>query len=909
MEGGYLCLFWFLILRTGNKIYINYQYNKNQSKEQPSLKNLEETYLEKKWGFNSQGFSLVSILVSTTIASILLTVIASLMTYQGKEAHSLIRKLETLNTENSILNAFSIPEVCLCHMEDFGGGNSVTVDTTMNPNQEKNFPLLRTSCQASSTANIIVEAGQPLRGVPGVKVDSIKLINLSPTGSEASYFGELLIQYNSADGRIIMPTRLGLNIIVDKEPNTQSLPVYSCFGGHIKSFNPDCEFHGYDTATDTRRTVIGCGGSIDGRGAGLTTFGHGAGIISTGADNTFVGASAGASNDNGEKNVFLGFQAGLVGGQESVAVGAETGGGSNNVLVGYKSGNLPTQSSVFIGQFAGLKGGEESVAIGLGQSNSVYQTKGVSIGHSRGARSQGEYNTLIGPDSYDNLDKGEFNTFVGYAAGVKNYQGDSNTFIGYNTGRMNTNGSENVFFGYSSGELNSSGNGNVFLGYLTGSTYTSPDYNVLIGYKAGLRVSGEDQVIIGYQSGSKLTSSDNNTFLGAQAGELNTGGKNNTFIGYSSGEKNSSGSDNTFVGHKSGEQQTTGYYNSFLGAYAGRDNEIGHRNTFIGCNAGLSNTGNDNNYIGFHAGENNTTGIYNNGIGSEAGNNNLSGGYNTLVGYKAAFANDGDGNVFLGREAGKNFDGNNSVFIGANVAPTISTSEGSIFIGHRAGSSGGDNRFVLGNMATPDWLSGDISPTGNLYINGFAASTTTPPSSRVLKKEILPFEDYEARLKDIIETPLYTYSYKKNFPQKSRMGIISEDLPEHFQLILEGQPPFPDWPSIYGSFWASIKALYKRLVEMKSKFEELKSKFEQNYSRFKKLQENFSAFKDKISFQIDHSLWDPFERLRQYIEFSSQNQNQLLEDSVSRLKKVENQLQGIHLRLEQLEANERDHEE
>lgn len=80
----------------------------------------------------------------------------------------------------------------------------------------------------------------------------------------------------------------------------------------------------------------------------------------------------------------------------------------------------------------------------------------------------------------------------------------------------------------------------------------------------------------------------------------------------------------------------------------------------------------------------------------------------------------------------------------------------------------------------------------------------------------------EKALKDILETPLFTYYFKDkdNFPKKKRMGVIAEDLPKNLQL--KGKPIAPDWPSIYGTLWAGIKALH-------SKFKTLNSTIETNF--------------------------------------------------------------------------------
>ena len=117
------------------------------------------------------------------------------------------------------------------------------------------------------------------------------------------------------------------------------------------------------------------------------------------------------------------------------------------------------------------------------------------------------------------------------------------------------------------------------------------------------------------------------------------------------------------------------------------------------------------------------------------------------------------------------------------------------------------------------------------------------PSSRTLKRNIKPFKDYDKSLKDIADTSLFTWQYKKDkgdHPEKVRMGIISEELPEDLQIRVETDSDAncktdkkqkdskakdkkknkekvstPDWPSIYGTLWAGIKAFAKELDDFK----------------------------------------------------------------------------------------------
>ena len=306
-----------------------------------------------------------------------------------------------------------------------------------------------------------------------------------------------------------------------------------------------------------------------------------------------------------------------------------------------------------------------------------------------------------------------------------------------------------------------------------------------LGFKAGANNTAPDNTFIGYQSGAENTTTSGNTFVGHQSGQRNQG-SSNTFIGYEAGQGSSSigdtneGKDNTFVGYRSG-QRNQGNRNVFIGHETGKDNESGEGNTFMGHGAGSANT-----------------------------------------------------------------SGSRNIFIGAMAGNVITVGHGNIFIGHSAGADlhpSTSNTFIVGNPTNPSWLKGEIG-TDSLLLNGKPISSG-PPSSRVLKKNIELFTDYDKALEDILNTPLFTYEYKHalQHPDKSRMGIISEELPDHLQLQREGKPSFPDWPSIYGSFWASIKALYKKLIDFK---EELFTKIQSLHSHLSHLKKNQEESLEKL---------------------------------------------------------------
>ena len=156
------------------------------------------------------------------------------------------------------------------------------------------------------------------------------------------------------------------------------------------------------------------------------------------------------------------------------------------------------------------------------------------------------------------------------------------------------------------------------------------------------------------------------------------------------------------------------------------------------------------------------------------------------------------------------------------------TGSGNIFIGgwaaYNSAYETADNKFVMGNRANRTWIEGDIG-TDIFKINNKQVSFDSPSSSRTLKKNIQPYKSFDKALEDILKTPLFTYEYKKNHPEKSRMGIIAEELPKHLRFKDNSNLPHPDWPSIYGTFWAGIKALHEILADWKKALKELKSQF------------------------------------------------------------------------------------
>ena len=450
-------------------------------------------------------------------------------------------------------------------------------------------------------------------------------------------------------------------------------------------------------------------------------------------------------------------------------------------------------------------------------------------------------------------------TAFGFNAGSSNLTGIENTFVGYKTGENNTAGFSNVFISAYAGQNNKTGGQNTFIGYQTGQNNGDGLFNTFIGYEVARNAFSHFNTFIGYQTGQLYQGSNipiqsvAEVFIGYQAGQKSKG-KNNIFIGHQTGQENKNGDNNIFIGKKTGSQNTSGNDNIFMGNDSGQNN-MGSDNIFMGNGSGEKNTsGSDNIFIGNGSGEKNTTGNDNTFIGNNTGSQNTSGSDNTFIGNNTGKKNtSGSDNIFIGNEAGSD--------------PKYSTE---------------NNKLIIGNKNYPEWIVGDIgSPT---FTIGTKQVALAPASSRTIKKNIKAFKNFDKALEDILNTPLFTFEFKKDNPQKKRIGFISEELPSHLQI--KDKPSRPDITSIRGTILAAIKALYKKIRNLK---EELHSQTKELKTLLlKELKESGKSLKEEFSVQVKglrKSLEKVREELSQEIKKTEQMNSKKWKDLIEKQKK------------------------
>jgi trimeric autotransporter adhesin len=240
-------------------------------------------------------------------------------------------------------------------------------------------------------------------------------------------------------------------------------------------------------------TVAGL--EIDSASPFLTAVGSGAGAVTTGVNNTFVGFEAGNDNTTGTNNVAVGYQAldaNTTGTQNTAvgmnALGANTTAGDNtSVGYGSLSSNTTGANNTAVGSFALLSNttGANNVAVGR---------------DALGSNTTGASNTAVGYQALDANTTGTLNTAVGVAALTTCTTGSSNTAVGYAAMATASTGTDNSCFGKNAGENMTTGIQNTLIGSNAGQGFaalTTGSNNVMIGMNSYATAGAVNQIVIG----------------------------------------------------------------------------------------------------------------------------------------------------------------------------------------------------------------------------------------------------------------------------------------------------------------------------------------------------------------------------------------------------------------------------
>ncbi len=516
----------------------------------------------------------------------------------------------------------------------------------------------------------------------------------------------------------------------------------------------------------------------------------------SGAQNTAIGAAAGASITTAKYNTLIGSYAGV----KLTTTGSVSADGTADMT-------YVMQANTFVGTNSGLD-------ITTGNNNTL-------IGGEAGARLEttSSHNTHLG----SNAGRGPYgppgvvrtgNTIIGSFAGYETKVADSNVFIGRDAGRASFTPSSSIYIGNQAGRNYSAGLYNIFIGLSTGYGDSNS--------------TGSSNVFVGGQAGEKTRTSAGGVYIGHQAGRYvrpNLDGQNyaNTFVGYQAGQGIDTVTNiinSTYVGSGAGRAVTTGSYGTFIGSYAGGTNTTGEYNVFLGGYAGnLNTTAGKNVYVGNNAGR-----YIRNTVAAD--------GLNTMLGFHAGIgvngSSTGTGNTYIGGQAGSGTTtGANNILVGVSAGSNLTVGSGNLIIGNSAPAPANNtNNYLLVRGNGGDVLRGTMN-SGNLSAQGAALDfhsdsrlknnieTIENPVDSLVKIRGVTFKWNGLTNKDTESTQygVVAQEVAKVFPHLVTLGPINSNGKRYLEVAYNGFIPI---------LIEAVKEQHQQIAKMQSDIDELK---------------------------------------------------------------------------------------
>ena len=201
-------------------------------------RNLKNSNLKSSF---ENGFSLISTLIATLIMGILISTMLTTFSWQNKELQFIKEQLLSASIKFFMIQTMKNLENCDCHfkqdptLRDANSENlgpfsiDETVGATISP---INLGSFRSGCDFTRPDNVIVAAGEPLKGGAKLVVDSVKVKEIRPTGTPNEYQGSIQVAYqNRSWSRAMKP--ISVDVIMSVAPGAGSphaRPITGCGG-------------------------------------------------------------------------------------------------------------------------------------------------------------------------------------------------------------------------------------------------------------------------------------------------------------------------------------------------------------------------------------------------------------------------------------------------------------------------------------------------------------------------------------------------------------------------------------------------------------------------------------------------------------------------------------------------------
>ncbi len=190
-----------------------------------------------------KGATLITIMTGAAIMAVAITGFLIMLDGFRSVTHGLTQKLEILDLQQTLMDAFSNADVCACNFDpakNTTNSTSLRFSTSpLNPGTVVAMSALYRNCNATKTApaDSVVNVGQLLPATQSaMRVTGAILSNFIASGPPGIYRASLTVNFDASRMKLSRhPANLALNLILDESNPTQSQIVKCSTGGVTSS--------------------------------------------------------------------------------------------------------------------------------------------------------------------------------------------------------------------------------------------------------------------------------------------------------------------------------------------------------------------------------------------------------------------------------------------------------------------------------------------------------------------------------------------------------------------------------------------------------------------------------------------------------------------------------------------------
>lgn len=179
-------------------------------------------------GLGNAGFTLLETVVATATFAVVTLAILGLQALAERQNRHL-ENLAMIHAPKKFLqHAFRDQDVCNCNL-NVPAGRNLSINTVAPNVPDLNLQFVRSSCEWTSSKNIIAQENELLAASPTLSAGRVRLRNIIPTGEPNQYTGVIDIEVKPNDGTEFRPLRKVVLFETDPTAGTPNArPIKSC---------------------------------------------------------------------------------------------------------------------------------------------------------------------------------------------------------------------------------------------------------------------------------------------------------------------------------------------------------------------------------------------------------------------------------------------------------------------------------------------------------------------------------------------------------------------------------------------------------------------------------------------------------------------------------------------------------